>query len=630
MATENGQVRSIVWAEVFPFLRLFRTASLTLSIDRAILCLLAVMIAYCAGRVLDGLWGESGGVMSDVRRVSAGSARGGGSEIDTYVSAATFDAFDGWRRRVRQERREWMVNAVVQGKLATTADEAEKLLAKSSVFSVLDDETHRKTRKDFADWPQKRRNAGLAAIRNDAELSAAARELRIEQLEEAYRILRAALSRQRPLPADSATRAAAVERMVQADVNVDLPTRSSEQSRLGAYMSREELIEKLEQSRPRGPFISMVEFEAECLAGAIRGALSGRFLFSPGDAGGPTMLGSVARGLRGGLWCVTQRPGFSVLFALVCWLTFAPLGGAVCRSAAVKLTRDESALFSDVLAFVRERLSGFLLAPFLLVAGVVVVMAALWLGGFLIGIPVVGEILGGVLFVAALLGGLALALMAISLVTAFPLMWPVIAVEGSDGFDALTRSINYLFERPWRTLFYYAALLAYGAGVFVFFRLVAVLTLKLTHGCLGAGMGAMDALWPGAPPVFGELDDIWRMPSWNELSLLPGLGTAPFWGTFGNAPLTATETVEMVLVAVWVFLVVGLLAAFVVNFALCGGVQAYLLLRRDRDGTDFDEIYYEDADDGLGAPAEASSETAGEIRGTALPVMNSGGSGRAS
>ena len=50
----------------------------------------------------------------------------------------------------------------------------------------------------------------------------------------------------------------------------------------------------------------------------------------------------------------------------------------------------------------------------------------------------------------------------------------------------------------------------------------------------------------------------------------------------------------MCFVAAWVFLVVGLVAAFLVNLFLCGGTQMYYLLRRSVDATDWEEVYYEE------------------------------------
>ncbi len=60
----------------------------------------------------------------------------------------------------------------------------------------------------------------------------------------------------------------------------------------------------------------------------------------------------------------------------------------------------------------------------------------MFVGGLLGAIPWV-ELLTGLFYPLGLLGGLALAVLFMATVLGFHLMWPTIAVEGSDGFDAL-------------------------------------------------------------------------------------------------------------------------------------------------------------------------------------------------
>jgi len=68
--------------------------------------------------------------------------------------------------------------------------------------------------------------------------------------------------------------------------------------------------------------------------------------------------------------------------------------------------------------------------------------------------------------------------------------------------------------------------------------------------------------------------------------------------------------------ALWVYLVVGLVAAFVVSFFFCGSTQMYFLLRRDVDATDYEEIYYEEPEEEPAAP-EAGT---GFVTETPAPV----------
>ena len=87
------------------------------------------------------------------------------------------------------------------------------------------------------------------------------------------------------------------------------------------------------------------------------------------------------------------------------------------------------------------------------------------------------------------------------------------------------------------------------------------------------------------------------MPAWQDLPLLPALGGVNFWGDFGTAPLSGSESFAMVFFALWVFVFVGLVGAFVVSFYFCGSTEMYLLLRREVDAVDYDEVYYEEPEE---------------------------------
>jgi len=60
------------------------------------------------------------------------------------------------------------------------------------------------------------------------------------------------------------------------------------------------------------------------------------------------------------------------------------------------------------------------------------------------------------------------------------------------------------------------------------------------------------------------------------------------------------------IIRVWVYLTIGLLAAFAISFYFCSNTWVYLLLRRSADGTDFEEVYLETAEPGrtAGAPPD--------------------------
>jgi hypothetical protein len=79
-----------------------------------------------------------------------------------------------------------------------------------------------------------------------------------------------------------------------------------------------------------------------------------------------------------------------------------------------------------------------------------------------------------------------------------------------------------------------------------------------------------------------------------------GSADVNFWGDFGTAPLSGSESFALFFIALWVFVFVGLVGAFVVSFYFCGSTEMYFLLRREVDAVDYDEIYYEETEEELG------------------------------
>jgi hypothetical protein len=201
------------------------------------------------------------------------------------------------------------------------------------------------------------------------------------------------------------------------------------------------------------------------------------------------------------------------------------------------------------------------------------------------------------------------------------LLVPTIAAEGSDMFDAMQRGFGYVGQRPWNVLFYSILLLFCGGVAFVTVRAIAMLTLKFTHAAVSAGVGMFGS--SAMTESLTKLEAIWQMPAWAELSLLPTVVGTPFWGDLGAAPLGAFESAAWLFVSLWVFVMVGLVGAYVVSFYFCGSAEMYLLLRRDVDAVDYDEVYYEEFEESESAAPPAAAEPP-QTSATSLPVVSAG------
>ena len=155
-----------------------------------------------------------------------------------------------------------------------------------------------------------------------------------------------------------------------------------------------------------------------------------------------------------------------ILWTLATWALF---GGAITRIAAVQIARpNERVSLNEALKFVWTRYKAYLTAPIfplLFLAALTVVLVVFGLGEG--NLWILGDILGPLLWPLALLVGLIMAVVLVGLV-GWPLMYTTISAEGSDSFDAISRSYSYVYQAPWHYLWYSVLAIFYGA-LLVFF-----------------------------------------------------------------------------------------------------------------------------------------------------------------
>ena len=169
-------------------------------------------------------------------------------------------------------------------------------------------------------------------------------------------------------------------------------------------------------------------------------------------------------------------------------LVWGLFGGAITRIAALKFTRDEAPGLLAALKHAARKVA-------------VVQLAAAgrpgWAGVFAIQLVVLGWLMQsrrpGACWPASvwpfvLLLGLLMAILLLGALVGWPLMWATVSVEGTDAFDALSRSYAYTYHRPLRLLWYvlFAALLGRGEHV----RRQAVCRLGDRRSAIGRSIGA--------------------------------------------------------------------------------------------------------------------------------------------
>jgi hypothetical protein len=278
-----------------------------------------------------------------------------------------------------------------------------------------------------------------------------------------------------------------------------------------------------------------------------------------------------------------------VIFGIIKLCLVSIAGGAICRIAALQFARDEKPGITEALAFSVKRFASFFTTPLVPAAIIILVGACIFLLGLIGNIPLgLGELIVGISMPVALFGGAIIAVVAIGTIAGFNLMFPAVAYDGSDSLEAVSRSFNYVYVRPWRLGFYTITAGVYGAIGYVFVRLFAFLLLWSTYHVLRLGVW-LDSTRGLADKVMA----IWSEPGFSQL--------AAYSAAAGNW----SESIAAFLVYLSVLVIVGLAVSFIISFYFSASTVIYALMRNKVDNTALEEIYTE--------PEEAKSEIPNSI-----------------
>jgi hypothetical protein len=282
------------------------------------------------------------------------------------------------------------------------------------------------------------------------------------------------------------------------------------------------------------------------------------------------------------------------LWGVAVWAFF---GGAITRIAAVHLACEERVGWGAAVRHAGSKWLSYCVAPLLPLAGVafcgavfVVLPVALlvFLPHWLLGTDV-GVFLAALLWPLFLLVGLVMAMLLLGLIFGWPLMWSTISAEGTDSFDALSRSYAYTFGRPLHYLFYALVAAVLGALGWLLVSNFAAAVVWLTYWAASWGSG-------------GE----------QVRAIIDGSQTL---GTIGGAGAQ--------LIHVWGGCVKLLAVGFIYGYFWIASTAIYLLLRRDVDATEMDEVFLdEDASEPTyGLPPVKTDEAGAPVVDEGVPEV---------
>lgn len=306
----------------------------------------------------------------------------------------------------------------------------------------------------------------------------------------------------------------------------------------------------------------------------------------------PTQWGLLCQQIRTGLMALCwQTCVFTLVSLLILLVIWSLLGGAISRIAAVEFAKDERIDMREALSFAGSKFWSFFWSPIVPLIGIGIFMVCNDIGGWVGRFPWLGlgPLWVGIFFPLALLAGFLVTLLAMGAFFGLPLMFPTIAAEGTDAFDAISRAYSYVYSRPWRYIWYCLVSCVYGAVVCGFVVAFAVFMVEVTMGTVHFGMG----------------DDGFRLTrvlAESSLCSLRDPMTHEQMTALGVMPITQQICAYAVLI--WTgFLVLGPVLGFVASYVLTAESIVYSLMRKAVDGTDMTEVYVEEDEEDFSLPA---------------------------
>jgi hypothetical protein len=304
-------------------------------------------------------------------------------------------------------------------------------------------------------------------------------------------------------------------------------------------------------------------------ASRFQGSVNSIFAFNL-----PAIAANIADCFKALIWAIKYHTIYCVIFFAIKLAVISVAGGALCRMAALQCARGEKPGLTEALRYSTKKFTSFFTTPLAPLGIIIFIGLFIFLLGLIGNIPRAGELIMGLCMPLALFAGALIAVVLIGTVAGFNLMFPAVAYDGSDCFDAISRSFSYIYAKPWHMGFYTAIAAVYGAICYTFARFCVFLLLVATRWFLQLGV------FTGSSTNVDKVTAIWPQPTFTNLIQLPPL-----------AETNWSLLVAAVLVYLFSLVIVALVGALVISFYFSANTIIYSLMRNKVDNTAIDDIY---------------------------------------
>ncbi|MFV1958206.1 MAG: hypothetical protein ACC662_02210, partial [Planctomycetota bacterium] len=302
-------------------------------------------------------------------------------------------------------------------------------------------------------------------------------------------------------------------------------------------------------------------------------------------------------------------------------------GQAIHRIVSLRIARDEGLSLGEALKFAAKNWPTVLLVPAIVAGAMAFFYGCNTLGGLVVSIPWIGQILGLVIIPLAVISTLLILLIGIGGAFGMPLIGAAAAWERNGTLDAISRAFSYIFARPLQFFWNYFL-------IFLFIGVILLIGSWFTYTLVksvdaGAVFSDEFSVTIDAPRFSNEENSEFAGLSNDAKDLYVKLADKTKYTSGARSPNVEPFALDFHTViespwsqklnafVFWAALNLIWLGIFgyAVYWFMGASTSVYADLRADVDGTEEDEIYLEEEEEDFDAFQEAvdrASETEGE------------------